>query len=196
MKSNSYLLVTAFFASVSALAAQPFSGATIFDDRVSLINISGNLVSSGASEVRWGTFTSGVFSPYFGAAAVDANDGYIGNLFGAFELTATLSAVDNTVVPQGSQLFLSVTFLADNSTYRVTSDEIVLTDPSWLVPSLVLVGDPIAFSFTPSTSAVKGVFSFSPAGSTISAIPEPSSFAAIAGLSVLGLVAARRRRSA
>jgi len=70
----------------------------------------------------------------------------------------------------------------------------VYVDPTWTVPAegatvgyaveTVFIGGSIADSLTKATQLVGG-----------SAIPEPSSFAALAGFAVLGLAASRRRRA-
>lgn len=73
----------------------------------------------------------------------------------------------------------------------------VWTDPTWVIPA---DGSTLSYSATPTGANFKQLnAASSPISSGIvvdNAIPEPSSFAAFAGLAVLGAVATRRRRSA
>lgn len=86
----------------------------------------------------------------------------------------------------------------DSKLVSDTSDWVVITNPSWLVTPIA--GDTAldARDYTITDSGTVFRFGSLDGNKIISAvaIPEPSSFAALAGLSVLGLVAARRRRSA
>jgi len=189
------LLPLVLFVSVTPLLNAQIASVNIFSDKVSFFN-GATAVTTGVFDVRWGTFTGSTFVPFYGAVASTSNDGYIGNPFGDFELFSTLNASDNSVAIAGTQMYLAVTILPDNTNYISSINEAVLTDTSWIVPTLTLVGNPLDLFLTANTVAVKGFFNFNPTLSTITAIPEPSSFAAFAGLAVLGLVGSRRRRSA
>lgn len=193
-------IVLSFSCLAGSLSAQTFTGVNLFDDTFSLINGT-TPVTTGTYEVRWGSYSGSVFTPYFGVPAGVANDGYVGNPFGAFELFASLTTADNTVISANTQLYLAVTLLADQANYVSSANEIILTDPSWLAPSFALVGDPKDVSLTASTTALKGSYSFNGGNQILTigsatVIPEPSSFAALAGLAAVGMAASRRRRSA
>ena len=196
-KLTSIFCALSLFGSVSY--AQQFSGVTLFDDNVSFFNGAEQL-TTGVFEARWGTFSEGNFVPYFGSAAVPENDGYIGDPFGFFEAFVTLTAIDNSVVGLNTPLYLAFTLIPDQGAYAGSANEVVLTDPSWIVPSFTQVGNPKDFFFTASTTAVKGNFQFNSGSEIISivgsVIPEPSAAATLGGLIALGAVAARRRRAA
>lgn len=197
MKLKQSIASLLFTSSVSVLSAQ-ISGVNIFDDTIAFFNNAAP-VTTGVFDARWGTFSGDTFTPYYGSVSTPSNDGYIGDPFGALELFSSLTASDNSVAVTGTQMFLVVTLNSYQAEYFSTFDEVVLTDPSWIVPPLALVGNPVDYFLTPATTAVKGGFAFNPSGSVITisstVIPEPSSVAALAGISVLGMVMSRRRRS-
>jgi hypothetical protein len=148
-------------------------------------------------EVKWGTVSGSVFTPLFGNAINDNNVGYyVGSSTGP-EITVSLNQADNTVLTVGAPLALSFTLIADDGVYSSSADQIVLTDPSWTVPTFTLTSADID-TFTASTTVVgPGSFSFNGGNEIINivAVPEPSTYAALAGVAVLGLAALRRRRA-
>lgn len=185
-------------ATVLPCAAQS-TGFNLFDDSFTFFN-GAQQVNTGLYEVRWGTYSGEVFTPFFGTAATISNDGYLGDPFGAFEIYASITTADNTVIPLNTSIYLAITLLPNDANYTSGSLEVILTDPSWKAPTFVLAGDPLDVSFTASTTAVKGNFSFNAGNEIITiataAIPEPSSFAALTGIGIMGFIATRRRRSA
>lgn len=197
-------IISAAFALASVLTSKAVSYNTIslFDDTFSAkIGTTTINAQSPNYEVLWGTFTGGVFTPIGGSVHTGDNDGYIGDPFGSFELSATLSLSNNTTLAAGTQLYLAITSLPDDSNYVTSSFEAVLTDPTWLAPTFdAFASDGLVVSFTAQTTAVKGQFSYNNGNEIInlasSAIPEPSTYAVLAGLAVIGAAAYRKRRSA
>jgi hypothetical protein len=82
----------------------------------------------------------------------------------------------------------STTSAVASDTYRI------FTDPTWVVPS---DGFTITFSNTTAGSFAQLGTTATPAftKTVVSAVPEPSTYAALAGVAVLGLAALRRRRA-
>lgn len=191
---------------IAALVAAPVVASAannqvfIFDDTFSAVMGTSAITDDSPDyEVLWGTFDGSVFSPVGGIAHSGDNDGYLGNPFGFFELSAVLAQANNNSLAVGTQLYLALTSVLDGADYASSQFEAVLTDPSWLTPAFdAFASDGLEFSFTAQTSAVKGLFAYNGGNEiiTLGVIPEPSSFAAFAGLVVLGAVATRRRRSA
>lgn len=185
-------------ATLSAGAFASLSNANTFglyDDTFSLFN-GETAITSGVFEARWGSWDGSLFTPYLGNNAVAGNSGYID--IESPELVANLSQGDNNNVPVGASLFLALTLIPDDGVYVSSNTEAILTDPSWVAPTFVFLENPfISAVFSQNTTAVKGQFSFNGGNEIINlVIPEPSSFAAIAGLAVVGMAATRRRRSA
>ena len=91
--------------------------------------------------------------------------------------------------------FAAVVFSNSNATVLRGDTYTVWTDPTWVIPA---DGSSLTFSTT-NGAALKAITSTSTAlfsGTvTLTAVPEPSSFAALAGFAVLGLAASRRRRA-
>lgn len=93
--------------------------------------------------------------------------------------------------------FAIVTFSLSTTVALAGDTFTVWTDPLWVIPA---DGSGFTFSATPGTGIIPQLGASSvPLFTGIvsgSAVPEPSSFAAIAGLGILGAVVTRRRRSA
>jgi hypothetical protein len=197
------ILFASLIASVASIAsAQPYTGVSIFDDSFSLFNGATQITAASSDlEARFGTFSGGVFTPFLGAAAVSGNDGYVGDpVAGFFELSVTLSLANNSLAPLDSLIYLVITNIADGGSYASSPVEAVLTDPSWKAPAIdAFAAEAFAFNFTTNTTALKGTFAFNGGNETINltstVIPEPSTYAALAGVAVLGLAALRRRRA-
>ena len=192
-----------FVSSAAALTA----GTVTLSDLNFSFQLNGTNVASGLYEVRWGTVSSGVFTPLFGNTNVTDNGAYIDT--GTPELLATFSAADNNAIASGAPLALSLSTLVDDSSYALATNlnSIVLTDPLWVAGTFTLVAPDLVYNFSTNTavSLLTGQnpatsFAFNGGNETINivtgaAIPEPSTFAALAGVSVLGLAALRRRRA-
>ncbi len=91
--------------------------------------------------------------------------------------------------------FAIVTFENSSTTALANDTWRIWTDSTWLVPA---AGGGITFSTTPGVGVANTLGSTASPVLTgvVQAIPEPSSFAALAGLAVVGMAATRRRRSA
>ncbi len=194
--------------SLSAVAGINAGSVALNDDSFTF-QLNGSTVANGLYEVRWGSFSSGVFSAFYGNDDTVNNGAYIdtGSTPGTVELIAALTAGDNSVTgPANTRLYLSLTTLADDTNFSAATNQnsIVLSDPSWVAGTFTLLGPDLQYNFTANTS-VSLLTGQNPATSfafnggneiiNIVAVPEPSTFAALAGVSVLGLAALRRRRA-
>jgi hypothetical protein len=190
MNIKNKLVATAIaLASVASSYASDFS---IYDGDYSFFD-GATQITAGAYEVRWGTYVSGVFTPIAGVSSSDASKGY--NDPSSPEISALLSLGNNAAVAAGTQLALNLTLLADDSDYVSAVKEVILTDATWVAPTFVLVAPETAVTFTSSTTALKGSYSFNAGNEIFTIVPEPSTYAALAGVAVLGLAALRRRRA-
>lgn len=169
----------------------------LYDENYSLFNGDTKL-DTGLFDVRWGSYDNGVFTPFLSFDYNENNTGYID--IESPELLVTLTQGDNNVVAAGLQLAISISLREFGTTYESSPLEIILTDPQWIAPTFVLVGSNLTVYFSESTVALKGSYSYNGGNEVLnfvgSAIPEPSAFAAIAGLGILGFAATRRKRSA
>ena len=192
MNLKHILLGASILAAVSTVNANSVS---LYDDSFSFFN--GNTeITSGTYNVLWGTYSSGSFTPLLGVAPSDDNSGYMDISGINQELTATLAQSNNNNIAAGAQLALAITLQADNTNYDPLPLKVVLTDPTWVAPTFVFLSDPIiSVELTNSTTALSGVYSYNGGNEILSTVPEPSTFAALAGVSVLGLAALRRRRA-
>jgi hypothetical protein len=180
----------------SLISVPAIAGSLLLEDFDHSFLVDGVALNDGLNyEVKWGTVSGSVFTPLFGNAINDNNVGYyVGSSTGP-EITVSLNQADNTVLTVGAPLALSFTLIADDGVYSPSARQIVLTDPSWTVPTFTLTSADID-TFTPSTTVVgPGSYSFNGGNEIISVIPEPSTYAALAGVAVLGLAALRRRRA-
>ena len=184
-----------FLAIASALSASSFS---LQDTSFSLTSSIGEVKADEYYQVRWGTFSGGSFNILTESVANDADTGYLS--LADSELSVNVNFGDNSKLALNQQVVMVISLLAFAAAYQATESEIVLSDPSWLAPEFGLLAPSKTVQFTENTVALKGgTFSFNGGNELIAigaAIPEPSSFAAFAGLAVLGAVASRRRRSA
>lgn len=188
-------------ATVSAALGCSFAQANViglYDENFSIFN-GATKITAGVFEARWGTYANNVFTPFFGTNAVAQNAGYVD--VETPEFVTNLSQLNNNTVAAGTPLFLAVTLLADGAAYASSNTEAILSDPTWVAPTFVSTPTPfISVFFTANTTALKGQYSFNSGNEIINltstVIPEPSSFAALAGLAVVGMAATRRRRSA
>jgi hypothetical protein len=198
----------ALFAIVGSLTGLN-AGSVALNDADFTFQLDGATLPGGLYEVRWGSFASGVFSPFYGNLDTINNGAYIDTGFvpGTVELIAALTAGDNSVTgPANTQLYLSFSTLSDDSDYAGATNlnSIVLTDPTWVAGTFTLLGPDLQYSFSSSTtvSLLAGQnpatsFSFNGGNEVINivSVPEPSTYAALAGVAVLGLAALRRRRA-
>ena len=198
--NNMIKFVAIALAPVAAFA-QNFNGVSLLDSTFSLLN-GATAITSGTTDARWGTWNAGTstFTPFYGVAYSASNDGYAGDPFGSFEISLTLGAGDNTTIASGSALAVSISLREYQSDYSATATEVILTDSAWTAPLFSLAAENSKeLFFSADTTAVKGSFTFNGGNEVInlssSVIPEPSTYAALAGVAVLGLAALRRRRA-
>lgn len=116
-----------------------------------------------------------------------------------FELSVVLSQIDNTNFSVGEQFSLAI--FTDGSGDAQTLDWsngsfvdfIIVTDPSWLIPTFSNNPATLTYDFSSNTTAVVGNFDWNAGSPILTAVPEPSTYAAIVGLIALALVGYRRR---
>lgn len=140
--------------------------------------------------------------------SLDAANPSVGGLYGVLPSNTTASNVSSAIVTSDS--FSWKGFQTDSApvdfgffTASVTSTTNVAALALYeLIPSNALVSNITETGLTSADRGVSrllGTFNLASDGTltytTASAIPEPSSYAAIAGVAMLGFVAARRRRS-
>lgn len=181
-----------------ALTSSAFAGSYIIEDFDYTLNLNGSAISLSTFEARWGTFSGQVFTPLFGIPATDLNKGYISSA--GDDMTVSLSAPDNSApLALNTPLALALTTIADDADYSASAAQIVLIDPSWKAPSFTITSSDTTTFSANTTVLGAGTFSYNSGIEIINivttAIPEPSTFAALAGVSVLGLAALRRRRA-
>ena len=95
----------------------------------------------------------------------------------------------------GAQLSL---WVHNNSqTASASSQWVLLTDSSWRLTTYDALSLPVGLSFTNNTTALFGSYDFNNSvmqTAVASAVPEPSTYAAVLGAMVLGVVGYRRFR--
>ncbi len=159
-----------------------------------------NLAMDGA-----GTLALGGVNTYFGNTIVSNANGTL-NLLNGGETRFVIGAngVSNSISGTGSANF--------NGMFRVDLSGANLTDGnSWTLVNVGTLSETFGLSFSVASTTLgdfsndagiwsltdgNNLWSFSQSTGTLSlqVIPEPSSFAALAGLSMLGFAASRRRR--
>lgn len=153
-----------------------FSAGTDFSSAAS---ISSSFVSFGASG-NWDTNFQDVG---FGAASLSfAFDEFSGYAAG--------------ITAGTTQLYI---WAYDTKSVTPDADWVIITNPGWVAQPIATGAAVTSFDYTitdAGTVYVFGTLNGNKVVSALAAVPEPSAFAAIAGLAVLGGVATRRRRSA
>jgi hypothetical protein len=193
---KSVLVVSA----LAAIAATSKAGSVGFYDDTFTVKLNSTTLT-GVYESKFGTWNSGTqtFTPLLGDAAISANAGYAD--VDTPEWAITLSQNNNNNITAGVALAIVVFNAADDASYATAnhSQEAVLIDPTWVAPTFTpATPSSLTYVFSASTTAVRGQFTYSAAGKDVvnlSSVPEPSTYAALAGVAVLGLAALRRRRA-
>lgn len=168
----------------------------IFDDSFTISNPQGSNILS----ARWGTWNGSQF-----IQGSSGNSGYVDRSGSVPELSILLNQVDNSAYTQGAQLAVAIftngSLDAQELNWSGATFGAVLTDASWMAPAFSNNASQVSFVLSGTTSAVKGSFNNNGGNQTIglasvSAIPEPSTYAALFGAAALGMAACRRRRTA
>ena len=186
---------------VKIITASAFLHLSAGADTVSVFDTSFTITnpqSSSTLGARWGTWNGSQFTELSAGNLGYATIAPVGDT----ELSVTLNQLDNTNYSAGSSLALAIytNGINDASAVSYTSATFrsVLVDTSWVTPTFADNGVDTRLSFNTTTSAVVGTYAFN--GGTqiieLSAIPEPSTFAALFGAAALGMAAFHRRRPA
>lgn len=118
------------------------------------------------------------------------------NISGAFN--GIDISVDSITTVDPGDTFAWVVFKTSSTTLTAGTAYEIYTNPTWVVP----VDGNYGFAATPSGSNIfqqmnaSNAATYRIASGVVAAVPEPSSFAALAGLGMLGFAATRKRRRA
>lgn len=166
---------------------------SIFDSNFSFLSVP---INSEFLSARWGIWDG---SQFIQITTNSSNTGYVE--FESPEIFVGLTQVDNTIYTAGNQLALA--FYTDGSPDAQTLNwsptsgfGAVLTDTSWIVPTFANNANIISYNLSANTIALVGAYSFNGGNEviTLAPIPEPATFAAFAGMAMLGLAVVRRRK--
>lgn len=180
---------------LTAISASQAGTFSIYNDTLTISGISTKI--SGL----WGSYSSGVFTPLLTSTPTPGqNTGFYDGTSTPKELDVTLSQNTNNTIALGVSLYLSIYNLPEGSAYSATANQIVLSDPTWLAPEFS-ISSTSSPAFTANTVVnnlsgfTGGSYSYNTGNPTISlsAVPEPSTYALML-LGGLGLFFAARRR--
>lgn len=196
IKLKNFLILCSLASLASASVSINFEGGSLFDSNTSTPLADGSLVIAVTSvDASFGGPVAGSFvsgdDTLIGSWQIDSGAGAPG----AF--SASLSGIELTSgIQTGQQIaiywFPSITSIGDlpqgGTAYGFYADN------SWLIPA----DGSLTVSYSLETEFIGGGVSDSEtvANLTVSAIPEPSTFGLLFGLSALGMVACRRGKRA
>ena len=157
---------------------------------------------TGTISSMWGSYTGGVFTPFFSSTQSAVNTGYLDGT--GKELSVVLTQSDNTTIAAGANLFVSIFNVpggGGTSTWTSGSAQIILSDSTWVAPTFTLTTPSNVFGLTARTTALPfnggtGVYNFNSGAPNVTlAVPEPSTYAllGLAGLALAGYTVRRRR---
>lgn len=159
----------------------------IYDDSLSVI-ASPALSDTSVIAARLGIWNGTTFTP-----ALAGISGYFDNELK--ELAASISASDNAVVGinAGQSFALAIYNLSSTSNYSAVVQQAILTDTSWIMPTLEFGLAETILPMTSNTVAAVGTYSWNGGNQsiTLDLIPEPSSVSLLA-LGFAGLLGIRR----
>lgn len=182
---------------LTAISASQAGTFSIYSDTLNISGISTNI------SALWGSYSSGVFTPLLTSTPTPSqNVGYYGGSATPPELDVTLSQNNNNTIAVGTSLYLSIYNSPEGSAYSATANQIVLSDPTWIAPtfgpsssnSTELTANTVVNNLSGFTG---GSYSYNAGNPSISlsAVPEPSSYALLA-IGAVGLFFSFRRRKA
>lgn len=196
MKSSSLTLIPLIFLLTSnLLKAETLS---IFDDSFTFVSAQ-SLLDGQTYSARFGVWNGDFDQRVTGPANTGVMEISLSSDF--FELTAGVSQIDNTNFAVGEQFSVAIFSDGSNDAQALNwsdgslIDFVILTDPSWLIPTFSNNSAFIFYSFSSNTTAVAGGFDWNGGSPILTAVPEPSTYAAIVGLLALAMVGYRRFRS-
>jgi hypothetical protein len=159
---------------------------------------------SGTISAIWGSYSGGVFTPFFSNTQSAINSGYLAT--GDSELFVTLVQSDNLIISAGTNLFVSIFNVpggGGDSTWSSSAAQIILGDSLWTAPTFTLTTPEDSFGLTANTVAYSfngglGTYNYNGGSPEVTlAVPEPSTYAllTLGGLALAGHVIRRRRRN-
>lgn len=127
------------------------------------------------------------------SSAYGAGFTVMGSNTAAFGFGSTTLGSGHTDVNASFTGDIFAVFVFENSTTTALIGDSynVWTDPTWVLPSSD--GQTVEFAASPGIGQVQQLSDAADFSGTVSAVPEPSAFAALAGVCALGFVAMRRR---
>ncbi len=185
--------------SLSALWLSSAAVATEFvlsDYDVNIFNSAGSLWGTELN-LEFGSF--GSFTPdstnlsNWGINFVSSDVGYLDPSSPEWS-TRLVTATNDGVWSVGSQLYL---WAYDSKTLDGVSQWLLLTDTTWVMPTVSSTDPTVDFVLSANTVRIFGDYdygSFSAGTALATAVPEPSTYAAVLGGLVLGVVGYRRYR--
>jgi hypothetical protein len=169
---------------ISGTALQQAPGISSGQTAVFLVDLDGSAFSSGDLSTLTAGLSTSADATYAGFSVFAVNTA--GELFGSPFLEVTTSVDLNSGIDEGDSFGILV-FNASSGTTTASDTYNLYTDGSWMLPA-----DGANATFGGAFATIDSGGSISATGSVV---PEPSTFAALAGMCALGYVMIRRRRA-
>jgi hypothetical protein len=199
------IALTLLAASLAVSQSARAGSVTVTDFDITASYADSSPVTSTISAI-WGSYSAGVFTPFFSATQSAINLGYLdgaGN-----ELLAAVTQSDNNQLAAGTPMFLSIFNVSGgtgDATWLSSSEQIVLSDPAWIAPTFTLTTPTLDWTLGVSTVAMPlaqfggdtGTYNYNGGSPQVTLVPEPSTYAllSLAGMALGGYAIRRRRRS-